>query len=208
MDADSAAARLQVIRTLMERSAIYRRALAPIMTFLGILGIVAGICGAVFEIDSPHRFVLYWTAIGIAGLLGAYFLTRRQALRDKEPFWSPPTRRVTLALLPPLLAGAIVGAILCATVDEPTRLSWALPVAWILLYGCALHAAGFFTPRGMRLLGWLFICGGGSVSLSSMAVDVRFPMAGGHLFMGLFFGGLQLAYGVYLHVTDKPRLEI
>ena len=41
MDADSAAECLQVIRTLKERSAIYRRALAPIMIFLGILGMVA-----------------------------------------------------------------------------------------------------------------------------------------------------------------------
>ena len=33
---------LQTIRTLMERSAVYRRALAPIMLFAGALGVIGG----------------------------------------------------------------------------------------------------------------------------------------------------------------------
>jgi hypothetical protein len=38
-------------------------------------------------------------------------------------------------------------------------LTW-LPLIWIVLYGCALHAAGFFTPRGLRVFGWAFVLGG------------------------------------------------
>ena len=38
METNWAAEHLQVIRTLMERSAVYRRALAPIMTFNGAIG--------------------------------------------------------------------------------------------------------------------------------------------------------------------------
>jgi len=30
-----------------------------------------------------------------------------------------------------------------------------LPPAWAMAYGCAVHAAGFFTARGVRLFGWL-----------------------------------------------------
>ena len=41
MDSNWAGEHLQVIRTLMERSAIYRRTLAPIMLLLGILGLLA-----------------------------------------------------------------------------------------------------------------------------------------------------------------------
>ncbi len=41
MESDWAAEHLQVIRTLMERSAVYRRALAPVMTAAGVLGTLA-----------------------------------------------------------------------------------------------------------------------------------------------------------------------
>jgi hypothetical protein len=205
MDADSANERLQVIRTLMERSAIYRRALAPIMTFLGILGVAASIGGALAGINTALRFGLYWMCMSLAGLLGAYFFARRQALKDREPFWSPPTKRVTQAVLPSLFVGAVIGFIFTFTLGQQTSFSWALPVSWILLYGCALHAAGFFTPRGIRLLGWLFILGGCSLTLSSISVNAQLPFVTSHLLMGLFFGGLQLAYGVYLHFTDRPE---
>jgi hypothetical protein len=205
MDADSAAERLQVIRTLMERSAIYRRALAPIMTYLGILGLVASLAGAMMGIGTALKFALYWMVISLVGLIGAYFLARRQAIRDREPFWSPPTKRVTQALLPSLFVGAVIGFIFAFSLGNQVSFSWALPVVWILLYGCALHAAGFFTPRGIRMLGWLFILGGCSLTLSSISVNARLAYTQSHLIMGLFFGGLQLAYGVYLHFTDSPN---
>jgi hypothetical protein len=204
MDADSANERLQVIRTLMERSAIYRRALAPIMTLLGILGLLASAAGALLGIDSVLSFALYWMAVSLIGLLGAYILARRQSLKDREPFWSPPTRRVTQAVAPPLFVGAVLGIIFAFTLRSQRGLSWALPVSWILLYGCALHAAGFFTPRGIRLLGWLFILGGCSLTLSSISVEAQLPLLTSHLLMGIFFGGLQLAYGIYLLFTDRP----
>ena len=203
MDADSAAERLQVIRTLMERSAIYRRALAPIMTFLGILGMVASVAGALIGVDSALSFGVYWMAISGVGLIGAYVIARRQAIKDREPFWSPPTKRVTQALLPSLFVGATIGVILTFTLGSQSGFTWALPVVWILLYGCALHAAGFFTPRGIRLLGWLFILGGCSLTLSSLSVGARLAYTQSHLIMGLFFGGLQLAYGIYVHFTDS-----
>jgi hypothetical protein len=204
MDADSANERLQVIRTLMERSAIYRRALSPIMLFLGALGMIASIAGAMAQIESAVPFGLYWMSVSAVGLIGALLLARRQAIKDREEFWSPATRRVTQALLPSLFVGAVIGIIFTFALGKEISFAWALPVTWILLYGCALHAAGFFTPRGIRLLGWLFILGGCSLTMSSLAVNVRLQYVQSHLIMGIFFGGLQLAYGIYLHFTDTP----
>jgi hypothetical protein len=175
------------------------------MTFLGILGIIASVAGAVLGIDTALHFGLYWMGVSVVGLFGAYLLARRQALKDREPFWSPPTKRVTQALLPSLFVGAVLGIIFTFILGKQTSFSWALPVSWILLYGCALHAAGFFTPRGIRLLGWLFILGGCSLTLSSISVDARLPFVTSHLIMGLFFGGLQLAYGIYVHFTDERQ---
>jgi len=206
MDADSASENLKVIRTLMERSAIYRRALAPIMTFLGVLGLAASAAGFILRIDSASTFAAFWMAVALAGIAGSYLLARRQAFKDREPFWSPPTRRVTLALLPALFAGAVTGIALAVTLSGAMEktFAWLAPVAWILFYGCALHAAGFFTPRGLGLLGLIFIMGACAITLSSLAVGSQLPIAGSHVIMGVFFGGLQLAYGIYLRMTEKP----
>jgi hypothetical protein len=52
METNNAAENLQVIRTLMERSALYRRALAPIMTWCGAWGIIAGLVGWKWDLNS------------------------------------------------------------------------------------------------------------------------------------------------------------
>ncbi len=53
MDNNWAAQHLQTIRTLMERSALYRRALAPIFTFVGAIGILAAVGGSAMPL-SPR----------------------------------------------------------------------------------------------------------------------------------------------------------
>src|SRR2546422_913029 len=160
MESNWAAEHLQVIRTLMERSALYRRALAPIMIFNGIVGVAGGVVGWLLNIGSQQGFIGYWAGAGLLGLAGSFLLVRRQALKEAEPFWSPPTRRVAQALLAPLFIGSIAGllGLVCRGWDflQP----WALPAFWMMLYGCALNAAGFFMHRGIKLLGWLFVlCG-------------------------------------------------
>src|SRR5689334_9917564 len=86
MEQDWAAEHLQVIRTLMERSALYRRALAPIMTFVGLVGIAAALSAAIAE-RSPSKeraFVCFWAAVSAIALAGTFLLVRRQAIKDRE----------------------------------------------------------------------------------------------------------------------------
>src|SRR5262245_17407709 len=159
MDSNWAAEHLQTIRTLMERSALYRRALAPIMIYSGALGLIGGVLGWVLRLDAPQAFVGCWAVVGLLALGGSLLLVRRQALKEAEPFWSPPTRRVAQAMSPALFIGSIVGLL------SLFRPSWNfiqphdLPALWMLLYGCALNAAGFFMHRGIKLLGWVFVVG-------------------------------------------------
>jgi hypothetical protein len=67
--------RLDVIRTLMERSAIYRRALAPVMLMLGALGIGGGAAGYFFTtqtylpLSHSSFFALYWMFISMLALV-------------------------------------------------------------------------------------------------------------------------------------------
>jgi hypothetical protein len=210
MESDWAAEHLQVIRTLMERAAVYRRALAPIMLFNGILGSLAAVLGLVLKIDTPRGFILFWGGVAVVAIGGSLGLVRRQALSAAEPFWSPPTRRVTQAMLPAVVAGLILSAVVVA------KLSWAapdfgreiallwLPLCWIVLYGCGFHGAGFFMPRGMRLFGWAFVLGGcAGVALGVPTGMTREVWA--HLLMGFFFGLLHLAYGIYLYFTEQRK---
>ncbi len=217
METNWAAEHLQIIRTLMERSALYRRALAPIMIFAGLMGIGAAVAGQVLGIKTQTEFIGYWMNVALAGVAGAFLLVRRQALKNNEPFWSPPARRVAQALLPPLTAGLLIGVLAfiawsqLSVVDPPTgdagNLFW-LPAVWAIFYGCALHAAGFFTLRGLRLFGWLFIAAG-NVILLFLVISRESPdlaWQNSHYLMGFLFGFLQLAYGVYLYVTEKRNL--
>jgi hypothetical protein len=212
METNWAAEHIQVIRTLMERSAVYRRALAPIMTWNGAVGSAAAVLGCLLKIESPRAFIIYWAIVGAIAMGGSFLLVRRQALRASEPFWSPPTRRVTQAFLPPLTAGSILGVLVWLNADSAAHdlgpvlaMLW-LPLGWVILYGCAFHAAGFFMPRGMRLFGWAFILGGCGLLAFGIPDGVgRLEYA--HGIMGFFFGALHLAYGVYLYFTEQRRNE-
>ena len=216
MDTKQAQEHLEVIRTLMERSALYRRALAPVMTLAGLLGTLAAAAGFFLKFEAPVIFTGYWLSVGILTAISAFLLVRQQALKQKEAFLTPPTRRVMHAVIPALLAGLIVGLVLLAAelrqrgleLPPPSAagadLTW-LPLAWIVLYGCALHSAGFFTPRGLRWFGLAFVLGGcaGFIVWVLVGFSTIRPQQTGHVLMGLFFGVLHLAYGTYLSVTEK-----
>ena len=212
MESNWAAEHLQVIRILMERSALYRRSLAPIMIFNGVLGVAAAALGRALGVGSLTAFILFWAGVAMVGLTGSLLLVRRQALKEAQPFWSPPTRRVTQALLPPLAAGLMIASVVlgrAVSAQDPqvglAGLLW-LPVLWVVLYGCAFHAAGFFMPRGMRLFGWGFILGGCGLFVADIPAGVR-PADYAHAVMAFFFGGLHLAYGIYLYFTEPRRNE-
>src|SRR5262245_26249812 len=140
----------------MERSALYRRTLAPVTLVAGTLGIAAGLLGWWIGFDTARGFGIYWLLTAVATLGAALLVMRRQALRDGEPFWSPPTRRVAVAILPSLFAGLLAGLVVVISPWRDPLHAWWLPGIWMVLYGCGAHAAGFFMPRGMKLFGWLF----------------------------------------------------
>ena len=188
----------------MERSAVYRRALAPIMILAGMLGLCGAAIGLYFRMESPRAFVGLWLGIACAAIAGTLLLARRQALKEQEPFWSPPTRRVGQALLPPLLSGMFIGVML-AVLDTNWSVDFPIALLWVLFYGCALHSAGFFMTHGIKWFGWVFIIGAiGLVLLVCVANwSIRPPSA--NLMMGFFFGVLHLAYGAYLYLTEKGK---
>lgn len=186
----------------MERSALYRRALAPIMLLAGVLGIAAAIIGMIFGLNNLLDFETLWLGTAVMAVTGAFFIARRQALKDKELFWSPPTRRVTQGLLPPLLAGLVIG--LLPLTEGFSSIPMIVVVIWMLCYGVALHSAGFFMPRGVKYFGWIFI-GAACVILYSFPPGSFDSKSRAYWLMGFFFGLLHLLYGVYLYATEKGK---
>lgn len=206
MDNSWAQERLDVIRTLMERAALYRRALGPVMIALGLLGLGAAFLGRWFEFNSGRSFTLFWLGVSIIAVAAAFVLVRRQSIVARETFWSPPTRRVAQALLPALTAGAVF-ATHPLLVGKPLFEPVTLVPLWMFFYGCAVHAAGFFMTRGIKLFGWFFI-------IAAMGVQAALVTEGGphsperaHLLMGVFFGGFHLAYGIYLQSTERRQTQ-
>ena len=201
METNWAAEHLQTIRTLMERSAVYRRALGPILLFAGCLGTFSAIAGLALHLNAMRAFVALWYLTAGVVVVGAFIIARRQALKDKEPFWSPPTRRVGQAIAPPLTAGMVLSVVLIRVGMANAII---VTFVWLLFYGCALNAAGFFMPRGMKLFGWIYI-GLACACLLAMGIGRESIDISAHWLMGFFFGVLHLVYGAYVVLTEKGK---
>lgn len=202
MEPNQAAEHLQTIRTLMERSAVYRRALAPIMIYCGVVGIIGGVIGSRIWGGLLPPFICFWAIAAAVALAGSFLLVRRQALKASEPFWSPPTKRVMQAMIPALSVGAVYG-LARACIGGARGIGFELVPVWCILYGLAIHSAGFFMPRGLKLFGWLFMIIGGLIFYWPFPFPFQVFQDMPDLLMGLTFGGLHLAYGIYLYFTEQ-----
>lgn len=203
METNLASDHLHTIRTLMERSALYRRALAPVMIVSGSIGLLAAGIAPFLTINSSRSFAFFWLIVSAIAMAAAFLLVRRQALKDSESFWSPPTKRVTEALLPAFFVGFSAGAY--HIFSNPQSTVGLLALGWIIVYGCAIHAAGFFMQNRMRLFGWMFILGGCALLFASGIWPELRTIQTAHHMMGGFFGALHLACGIYLYFTEKRK---
>jgi hypothetical protein len=202
MQTEWAVENLKVIRTLMERGAVYRRALAPLMGAVGLTGLAAAVVAGLWNAGTARAFAGFWLAVALVCIAEAFLLIRRQALKEDEAFWSPPTRRVAQALSPAFFAGLLSGIIFLWLQPGGALAVWLLVQGWMALYGCALHAAGFFMPRGFKLFGWAFIVGGCALG-AALCVFGPPSILKANWAMGGLFGGSHLAYGIYLNFTEQ-----
>jgi hypothetical protein len=210
---------LQVIRTIMERSALYRRTLAPVMLSTGLIGVSAAGIGLLTEIRTPLGFLGLWLVAAVLATTVSFLIVRRQAITAGEPFNTPASRRVFGAMHPPFTAGALLTIPVLATWStetgsSPSPMLTALICAWSCFYGCGLNAAGQFSSRGVRLLGWCFIGAGPLLGILFVGgflvpeLGSRVLWTNPHALMGATFGGLHLAAAGYLYLTEtrEPAL--
>jgi hypothetical protein len=176
------------------------------MLLAGVIGVVTAAVGLWAKVEATSNFICLWLGAAALAVVGAFLLARRQAINDKEAFWSGPTKRVTQALSLPLLTGLFLSLVpfLQDSGCVPPDFNGFAVTVWILFYGFALFTAGFFMPRAIKAFGTLFVLAG-CAYICAVFLNNLPERINAHLLMGFFFGVLHLALGAYLYLTERKN---
>ncbi|WP_284348121.1 hypothetical protein [Roseisolibacter agri] len=174
---------LHFIRSTMERAASVTAVSGWGIAGTGVVGLGAALLAA-REPDAGARLIIWLAAAPLAlgaSVAGAVWKARRSEL----PALVGPAKKLALAFLPPMLAGALLTLALwrAGALDV-------VPALWLSLYGTAIVAGGAYSVRAVPAMGAAFLALG--------AVAVAAPVSWGELLLGLGFGGLHLAFGPWI----------
>lgn len=174
-----AADNLRFIRDTMERAASFTAVPGWGGVAIGLTAVGTGI----FSWARPAReqFV-FWICEATVALLLAAMAVRLKSKRIDFSLQSRAARRALLSFIPPLLAGAILTAVLYRL-----EVFSVLPGCWLLLYGAAVVTGGAFSVRIVPVMGLCFMLAGAACLIA--------PVAWGNAFLMIGFGGLHIAFG-------------
>ena len=171
---------LRAIRSSMERASLFTAVPGHGGMLMGLVGLTGAVLAS-RQADSGAwlRVWLSTAAIGVVVGLCAFAHTARAT---GQSLLSPTGRRFLLALLPPLIVGGALTAVL------PGRgLSLALSGIWLLCYGASTITCGLLSLPLVPVMGVGFMLLG--------AAALALPPAAGDACMAAGFGGLQLLFG-------------
>jgi hypothetical protein len=174
---------LLFIRRTMERSATFTAVPGAGGAGMGVIGLAAAVVAATQR--SAERWLAVWLVAAAVALSIGVAATWRKAARLETPLAGAVGRRFAMSLATPLVAGAALTW--GAWMHDDRAL---IPAVWLLLYGTGVLAGGAFTVAAVRLLGLAFIV----LGIAALAT----PPAWGNVWLGIGFGGLQLACGWYI----------
>jgi hypothetical protein len=174
---------LRFIRQTMERSSTFTAVPGMGGAGMGAIGLAAAVFAA--NQSSPERWLVVWLlAAAVAMAVGVTSMWRKAA-RLGAPLAGAVGRRFAISFAAPLVAGAAL------TWGVWMHDDWALvPPVWLLLYGTGVLAGGVFSVAPVRLLGLAFMALGVAALVT--------PPAWGNIWLGMGFGVLQLAFGLYI----------
>ena len=174
---------LRFIRETMEGAACFTA-----VSGVGEIAVGLTALGAAF-LAARQTASAVWLATWLGEALVAFVLTAAamfwKARRADISLLAKPSRRFVLALLPPLVAGALLSFVLLAS-----GLTYLLPGIWLLLYGTGVVTGGAFSVRIVPVMGLAFM-GLGAIALFA-------PIAWGNALLAAGFGGLHLAFGAFI----------
>src|SRR5262249_25590689 len=140
---------VRFIRATMERAASF----TSVPGWGGVLmGVVALLAAPIAEGASDRRswLITWFGAALLAILIGASDMAQK-ARAERWSLLRGPGWRFAMALVPPLVAGALLTFVLFRA-GRPDL----LPGTWLLLYGVAVVGAGTFSIRAVKWMGATF----------------------------------------------------
>jgi hypothetical protein len=208
--AEEAASQLRAIRSLMERSTIYRAISAPAAAFAGLVSLA--LCAWLWtqrdpeQSPSPVVFMCLWLGVLLLASLVNLALLYWSAKRRGDVFVSPGMKHALRALMPPLIAGFVM-SLLQVAADGNARLNCYANVVdnWILFYGLALLATGSFAPPSMQALGAGFFFMGILTFLPMVRDYSRkvYEYDAAVVHMAFSFGALHLIYAAAVFIQHR-----
>ena len=150
---------------------------------MGAIGLIAAVVAGL-QVGTRAWLATWMTAAALAGAVGGVSMYLK-ARRAGVPLATGPGRKFAFALSP-----ALVAAIPLSTVLVQTGSVRLVPGTWLLLYGAAVVAGGVFSVRPVPAMGACFM-GLGALALCA-------PASWGDPLLGLGFGGLHVAFGLWI----------
>ncbi len=174
---------LRYIRETMERASAFTGISGWGQVAIGVTALAAAFLGA--QQGSVKAWLTVWIAAALFSLLLAGWSMDRKARATRVPLFSGPARKVAFSLSPPLVAGAMLTAMLYRT-----NLVHAIPGTWLLLYGTGVVTGGMFSVSLVPVMGLCFMALGAAALFA--------PAFMGDWFLALGFGVLHIAFGVVI----------
>ncbi len=174
---------LRFIRETMARASSFTAVPGWGTVAIGLTALLAAALAS--RQQSPDAWLLTWLAEAVLALaigLGAMAI---KAKAVKVPLLSGAGSRFLFGFCPPLLAGAVLTAVLYRA-----ELYNALPGTWLLLYGAGVMTGGAFSVRIVPIQGFCFMLAGIAAFLA--------PPDWRDVMMAVGFGGLSIVFGVII----------
>lgn len=174
---------LRFIRRTMERSSSFTAVPGWGGVAIGAVALPAAWIASLQP--TPARWLTVWMATAVVAAVIAAGTLALKARRFGAPLATGPGRKFLMSFLPP------VGVAVALTVALfPHGATALLPGLWMLAYGAAVISAGTFSVGAVPLMGigfmWL-----GTLALAT-------PPAWANAWMALGFGGLHIAFGLWI----------
>ena len=174
---------LRFIRETMARASSFTAIPGWGTVIMGVTALVAAALAA--RQPTPEGWFFIWQAEAWLALIIGVSAMVQKARRLEAPLFSGAGGRFAFGFGPPLLAGAVLSAVL-----HSLGLFDALPGTWLLLYGTAVVTGGAFSVRAVRVMGLCFM-------LAGVIAFVTPPNLGDAL-MATGFGGFNILFGALI----------
>ena len=179
----NAADDLRFIREAMEHSSRFTDLPGAGMIVIGCTAVAATLLASLPAQDDAWLAV--WLAEGVLAVTTGLAAVALKARANGSTLFALPTQKFFLGLLPALLAGGVLTAILAGAGRYDL-----MPGLWLLLYGTAVVSAGAHSVGIIPVLGMCFMALG-ALALLAPEAWARAALAHG-------FGGFHIVFGLVI----------